>query len=130
MSNMSNMGSAFRQISLYMLLPVALLAWSGLLLFTRYTAPTSLYAFTIFFLLLEVALISTLSPIAYFIGLRLFPRRLYDATKGHALRQGVLLSLVIVLNLLLRALHSWNIFTAIIILAVAIVIEVLSLARK
>src|SRR6266568_4399485 len=127
---MSSISSTIRQLSLYILLPIALLAWGGLLLFARYIAPVSLSAFMIFFLLLEIALISTLSPIAYFIGLRLFPRRLYNATKGHALRQGVLLSLVIVLNLLLRALHSWNIFTAVIILAVAVVVEVLSLARK
>ena len=119
-----------RQASLYILLPIALLAWGGLLLFARYIAPASLLAFMMFFLLLEIALISTFSPVAYFIGLRLFPRRLYNATKGHALRQGFLLSLVFVLNLLLRAFHSWNIFTAIIILAVAVVIEVLSLARK
>ena len=127
---MSSISSSIRQLSLYVLLPPALLAWGGLLLFTRYMAPTSLSAFIIFFLLLEIALVSTFSPLAYFIGLRLFPRRLYEATKGHALRQGLLLSLVIVLNLLLRALHSWNIFTAIIILAVAVVLEVLSLARK
>jgi hypothetical protein len=124
------MVSTIRQLSLYILLPIALLAWGGLLLFTRYVEPVSLSAFMMFFLLMEIALITTFSPIAYFIGLRFFPRRLYNATKGHALRQGVLLSLAIVLNLLLRALHSWNIFTAIIILAVAVVIEVLFLARK
>jgi hypothetical protein len=130
MRSTSNISSTIGRLSLYVLLPIAVLAWGGVLLFTRYTAPASLSAFIIFFLLLEIALISTCSPIAYFIGLRLFPRRLYDATKSHALRQGFLLSLVIVLNLLLRALQSWNIFTGIIILAVAIVIEVLSLARK
>jgi hypothetical protein len=45
-------------------------------------------------------------------------------------RQGILLSLCIVLNLILRALHSWNIITAIIIFVAAIVVEIVSLARK
>ena len=48
----------------------------------------------------------------------------------HALREGALVSLWIVFNLLLRALHSWNLFVAIVSLGIIIVIEVLSLGRK
>ena len=48
----------------------------------------------------------------------------------HALRQGALLSLWIVLNLLLRALHSWSIFVAVVSFGIILVIEVLSLGRK
>ena len=43
---------------------------------------------------------------------------------------GTLLSLCIVCNLILRAFHSWNVFMAIVIFGAAVVIEVLSLARK
>lgn len=119
-----------RHVSLYLLLLLAAVAWGALLLYTRYIPPATVMAFVAFFLLLSIALVCTLTPIVYFIGLRLFPKRLYYATQRHALRQGILLSLIVVLNILLSTLNSWNIFTAIIILAVAIVVEVLSLARK
>jgi hypothetical protein len=116
--------------ALYTLLVLAPLAWGGLLLFTRFVPPHTLLAFVAFFMLLTVALISTFSPLAYLISLRFLASRLYRATIRHALRQGALLSLCIVLNLILRALHSWSIFTAVVIFVAAIVIEVLSLARK
>lgn len=116
--------------ALYMLLLLAPLAWLALLLFTRFVAPEGVLAFVAFFLLLSVALTSTLSPLAYFISLRFISSRLYRATMRHSLRQGALLSLWIVFNLLLRALHSWNIFTAIVSLGIVVVIEILSLARK
>lgn len=87
-------------------------------------------AFVALFVLLGVALTSTFSPLAYFVTLRFLSSRLYRATVRHALRQGALLSLCIVLNLVLRALHSWNIFTAVVIFVAAVVVEVLSLARK
>ena len=114
----------------YLLLMLALLTWAGIVLFTRYVPPQSLMAFTVFFALLAVALASTFAPVAYVIGLRFISSRLYRATMRHAVRQGMLLSLCIVLNLILRAMHSWNIITAIIIFVAAIVIEIVSLARK
>lgn len=116
--------------ALYSLMALAPLVWGGLLLFTHFVPPHTLAAFIAFFVLLTVALTSTFSPVAYFVTLRFLSSRLYRATVRHALRQGALLSLCIVLNLLLRALHSWSIFTAIVIFVVAVVIEVLSLARK
>ena len=114
----------------YLLLMLALLTWAGIVLFTRYVPPQSLMAFTAFFALLAVALACTFAPVAYVIGLRFISSRLYRATMRHAVRQGMLLSLCIVLNLILRAMHSWNIITAIIIFVAAIVIEIVSLARK
>jgi len=116
--------------TLYLLLVLAILLWGGLLAFTRFVAPNGVPAYTIFFVLLAVALSCTFIPIAYFINLRFLSSRLYRATMRHSLRQSVLLSLCIVLNLLLRSLHSWNIITALIIFIAAIVIEVVSLARK
>src|SRR5229473_1051119 len=100
--------------ALYMLILLAPLAWGGLFLFTRFIP----------------ALTSVFSPLAYFIGLRFLSSRLYRATVRHALRQGALLSLCIILNLILLSLHSWNIFTAIVIFVATVVIEVVSLARK
>lgn len=116
--------------AIYILVLLALLAWCALLLFTRFVSPTSIAAYVTFFVLLAVALTSTLSPLAYMIGLRFISSRLYRATMRHSLRQGALLSLWIVFNLLLRALHSWSIFTAIVSLGIVMVIEVLALARK
>lgn len=115
---------------LFLLLFMALLVWGGLITFTRFVPPDSVLAYTTFFVLLGVALTCTFTPIAYFIGLRFLSSRLYRATMRHALRQGALLSLCVVLNLLLRSLHSWNIFTAIVIFIAAIVVEVVSLGRK
>lgn len=114
----------------YLLLLLALVLWAGIVLFTRYVPPQGMMAFTVFFVLLAIALASTFAPVAYVIGLRFISSRLYRATMRHAVRQGMLLSLCIVLNLILRALHSWNIITAIIIFVAAIVVEIVSLARK
>ena len=116
--------------TLYILALLAPLAWSALLLYTRFVPPQGVLAFAVFFILLDIALTSTLTPLAYVIGLRFFSPRLYRATTPHALRQGALLSLLIVFNLLLRALQSWSIFTAFVSLAIVVVFEVLSLARK
>jgi hypothetical protein len=116
--------------TLYILIILAPFLWGGLLLFTRYIPPQTVVAFIAFFVLLSIAITSTFAPIAYFISLRFLSSRLYRTTVRHALRQGALLSLCIILNLILLSLHSWNIFATIIILSAAIVIEVVSLARK
>ena len=116
--------------TVYLLFMLALIMWAGLVIFTRYVPPQGFMAFVVFFVLLGVALASTFAPVAYVIGLRFISSRLYRATMRHAVRQGLLLSLCIVLNFILLALHSWNIITAIIIFAAAIIIEIVSLARK
>src|SRR5436305_14660321 len=116
--------------SLFLSLIITLISWGGLLLFTRFIPPVSFLAFVAFFALLAVALSTTLSPIVYVLGRRLFARRLYRLTAGHAIRQGALLTLVILLNLMLRALHSWNVFTCIVTLVTATVVEIVSLAKK
>lgn len=109
---------------------VALLAWGELLAFTYFEPPNSVTKFVVVFVLLFVALACTLTPLAYLISLRFISSRLYRATLRHALRQGTLLSLLIVFNLVLRALHSWSIFTTIVSLGIVAVIELLSMARK
>ena len=116
--------------ALNMLMVLAPLAWIALLVFTRFVPPQSVLAYATFFVLLSVALTSTLSPLAYFISLHFISSRLYRATVRHALRQGALLSLWIVFNLLLRALDSWNLFVAIVSLGIILVVELLSLGRK
>jgi len=116
--------------ALYLLIVLAPFLWGGLLLFTRLIPPHTILAFIAFFVLIGIAITSTLAPIAYFISLRFLSSRLSRTADRHALRQGALLSLCVILNLILLLLHSWNIFAAIIIFAAAIVIEVVSLAKK
>ncbi len=119
-----------RRGALYSMVLLALLAWGALLAFTHFEPPNSIVNFVVVFILLFVALAGTLSPLAYVISLRFISSRLYRATLRHSLRQGMLVALLIVFNLVLRALHSWSIFTAIVSLGIIAVIELLSLARK
>ena len=116
--------------ALNMLMLLAPLAWAALLVFTHFIPPQAVLAYVTFFILLDIALTSTLSPLAYCISLRFTSSRLHRATMRHALREGALVSIWVVFNLLLRALHSWSLFVAIVSLGIIIVIEVLSLGRK
>jgi hypothetical protein len=109
---------------------IALVAWASVLLFTGFVPPHTLLAFVAFFLILCIALTGTFTPMAYILGRFLLMRRRYLVTMRYAFRQATLLALVVLFNLILRALHSWNIFTALIIFATAIIIEILALARK
>jgi|SRR5947209_5716349 hypothetical protein len=112
-------------------LGLALFAWGGLLLFTHAVPPQTVVAVSGFFLVLIVALTCTFAPLAYAIGQRIFAsRRHHRITWYYALRQGTLLSFAIVLNMTLRALHSWNIIMALVIVGAAVIVEVLFLARK
>ncbi len=115
---------------LYSSLAIAPVAWLAVVLFTRFVSPTGVMSFAFLFILLGIALTSTLTPIAYGISLRLITSTIYRATVSHAVRQALLLSLAVILNLILLSLRSWNIFTGLIILAAAIIVEVLFLARK
>jgi hypothetical protein len=116
--------------SIYRLLLIAVFAWGGLLLFTYFVEPQSPLALVIFFLIASVALTSIFSIITYAIGRYLLPSRLYHATIRRAIRQGALLSLAIVLNLILLALHSGSIFTGTMIVGATAVIEMLTLTKK
>nr|BBH94175.1 hypothetical protein KTA_23740 [Thermogemmatispora argillosa] len=116
--------------ALFLLGGLALPVWLAFLLFTYFVPPRGLLAFVAFFVLLLGALICTLAPLAYLFGLLFISSRLYRATIRHALRQGSLMSLCIVLNLILRALHSWSVLAALVIGAAAVLVEVLSLAKK
>ncbi len=50
------------RIALYILMVLAPLAWGALLVFTHFVPPQTVLAFVTFFVLLSVALTSTLSP--------------------------------------------------------------------
>jgi len=116
--------------ALYTLMILAVIGWGGLLLFTRFVPPHTSLAFVAFFVLLGVAITSTFSPVLYFLSRRFLTSHGYRASVRHALRQGALIALCVIFNLILLALHSWNAFTAVLILGIAIVVEVLSLGRK
>jgi hypothetical protein len=106
---------------------IALFSWAGLLLFTYRVPPLTFPAFIAVFLILAVALTSTGAPIAYMIN-RLFSPT--QSTVRSAIRRGALFALIVVLNLMLRAVGSWNVLTAILIVLAVIVVEVVALAHK
>lgn len=118
-----------RSPNLVMLL-IAILAWSGLLLFTHDVPPASMAAFVIFFVLLSSALFCTLAPLIHLITRGVLARRGIHPTMSHALREALLISLFIVFNLVLRVLHSWSLFIAIVSFGIIVVIELLSLGNK
>lgn len=103
------------------------LLWGGLLLFTRFVSPQSTPARWLFFLLISLALLSTLIPVIYLFRVRFPRRRLASAAACHTLREAILLTTCIVFNLLLRLLQSWSIFTTLISLGIVVVIEILAL---
>ncbi|GCE26093.1 hypothetical protein KDA_15770 [Dictyobacter alpinus] len=109
---------------------IAPLAWGGLFLFTYFVPPSAPLPILAFFLLLTIALLSTFFPLAYSLGQRLLFTRRYRATKRQALRQAILLSFIVLANLILLSLHSWNPLTALIIVIAMVLVEVLFLARK
>lgn len=113
--------------SLSILTLIALFSWGGLLLFTSIVPPHTLLAFIALFLIVTIALTSTVAPIAYMIGRLFTPTQL---TVQSAIRRGALVALIVVLNLMLRVWSSWNVFTAILIVLAVIVVEVMALARK
>jgi hypothetical protein len=108
----------------------ALLAWGGLLLFARYIAPQSVPALSAFFALLGVALLCTLAPLIYLLVRAMLAGRVTRPSLVQATRQSGLISIWIIFNLLLRVLHSWSLFTAIVSFGIIVVIEVLALGRK
>jgi hypothetical protein len=117
------------QSSIYRLSLITLFAWGGLLLFAYYVEPQSPSALVIFFLIASTALTSTFSIIIYAIGRYLLSSRFYHVTIRRAIRQGAFLSLAIILNLILRVLHSGSFFTGMMIVGATLVIEVLILAK-
>jgi hypothetical protein len=119
-----------RKSSIYLLFFIAVSAWIILLLFTRFVAPSSLFAFCVFFLIFSIALSCTFAPIIYSIELRVFPKYHFYLLVRYALRQSALLTTAIVLNLIFLVLHTWNIVMALIILLAAVILEILFLARK
>jgi hypothetical protein len=107
---------------------VALLAWGGLLLFTRFIAPTGVPSFLGFFSLLGAGLLCTFTPLIYLVARLILAARSSRPTLGQSTRQAGLISAWIIFNLLLRLQHSWSIFTAIVSFGIIVVIEFLALS--
>lgn len=108
---------------------VMLLAWAGLLLFTRYVPPRGMPAIAAVFLLLSVALFCTFVPLIYLITRAIFAARSRRPRLSQAAREGGLIAAWLVFNLLLRVLQSWSIFTALVSFGIIVVVEILVLGR-
>lgn len=111
------------------LMLLALSAWGGLLLFTHFIAPDSLLAFLGFFCLLATGLLATCIPLIYAVARPILAMRNTRPRLGQITRQASLISAWIIFNLLLRLLHSWSIFTAVISFGIIVVIEFLALSK-
>ena len=110
---------------------VALIAWIGLVLFGKLVAPEGALARILFLFLLLVALTATFTPIAQLVGSQVVRSKWYaQHAWRHALRQGVLLALVIVANLTLKALDAWFWADILLIALAAVLVELIALARK
>ena len=119
-----------RRTLLIIMVLVALLAWGGLLLYTYFVAPVGVPAILVSFCLLGVGLLCAFIPLIYFISHLILTARNSRPRLAHASRQAALISAWIIFNLLLRLLHSWSIFTAVVSFGIIIVVEFLALGRK
>jgi hypothetical protein len=115
---------------LLILFVIGLLGWSGLWFFLNYVPPRNVMAISAFLLILAVSFIGTLTPFTYMVNTMILTRRQFRVTVRQALRQSTLLALVLVLNLVLLALRSWNIGMIFVTLGAAVVVEILILAKK
>lgn len=108
---------------------VALCMWGGLVLFTYYVQPVGMAAITAAFVLLALALFGTCTLLSYFISWGVLARRGRRPRILQALREGGLISLWLIFNLLLSSLHSWSIFITVIGFGIIVVVELLVLGR-
>lgn len=110
---------------------LALAAWLSLLLFGKFVRPAGVLAPALFLLLLFIALTASLTPVAQLVVVTLVRSKWYYQHRWqHALRQGALVALAIVANLVLLALGAWFWADVLLIVVVVVLIELISLARK
>jgi hypothetical protein len=110
---------------------VALLAGVGLVIFGKLVPPQGILAPALFLLILFIALLTGLTPLAQIIGARLVRSPSYrQHSLRHALRQAALLSAASIANLLLLLLHAWLWADLVLIALALILIELITLARK
>jgi hypothetical protein len=113
------------------LLVAALLAWVGLGIFGKLVQPQGILAPTLFLLILFLALITSLAPLAQVIGVHLVRSKWYQQhSLRHALRQGTLLAAAITANLVLLVLNAWLWADLLLIVLAIILVELIVLARK
>jgi hypothetical protein len=117
------------RVLLVLLFIVALCAWGGLLLFTYYIQPKGAPAVIGAFLLLSPALFCTCTLLTYLISRVVLARRGRRPNVSLAVRQGGLISAWLIFNLLLRSLHSWSVFIAVVSFGIIVVIELLVIGR-
>lgn len=108
---------------------IAFCSWGGLLVFTYYVQPQAQAALFAFFLL-GLALWSTCTLLIHFVLWAILARRSRRPGLTQALREGGLFSAWLIFNLLLSALSSWNIFSAVVSFGIILVIELLILGRS
>lgn len=110
---------------------LALFLWIALAALVYATRPDNVLALGAFFLAMFGALFFTLAPVLRAVALRCTHSRLYQqASRQHAARQAVMLSVFVVLNALLQMVRAWTALTALLLFGMFAVIEVVALARR
>jgi hypothetical protein len=110
---------------------VAAGAWALVALYTYLVAPHGALGLAGGFALLYVALAATLVPLCRLVGGRLVPRALRAQVPfSHAVRQGLLLALLVTANLALLAGRAWSPVALIVGLIAFGIAEAVTLARK
>jgi hypothetical protein len=122
-----------RQLSrrglLIVLVIIALCAWGGLLLFTRFVPPRSLPAIIVAFILLGVALDCTCTLLIYLVSRLVLAASSRRPGMFQVMRQGGLFTVWLLFNALLSVLHSWSPFTTVVSFGIIVVVELLVLGH-
>jgi hypothetical protein len=108
---------------------LAAFLWAGLVLFMNRQPPSSANQ-TVFLLLWGLAVTGTTLPLAYVIGIRLLPRADEDDSLLRAARQGLLAGIVAMVLMALQFMRLLNLFTALLLVALGVAVEVLLNLRK
>jgi drug/metabolite transporter (DMT)-like permease len=109
---------------------LAMFAWSALAYLVFNGNPDEFLAHLAFYLLLFLALMSTVSVGAYALSFRLFQEKFYQGNVAHSLQQGVLLASLATFALLLQEKRSFTPLAGIILIAAYFLLEILLLRRS
>jgi len=108
---------------------LAVLLWAGLLLFMNAYPPDALSQ-AFFLVLWSLAVLSTTTPISYWVNSRWGKPHGPKGDMARALRQGTLVAMLALLLMALRFLRMLNLLTAAILFAIVGVVELLFYLRR
>lgn len=115
---------------LRLLLALALLTWAGLALIVTQASPDNALSRILFFVLLYLALSSSLTLVAYFLSFRLFASKAYRGNLLRSLQQGALWAAFFVAAAAMQVARTLSLLTGAILLAFFGLAGAIALTRK